>query len=51
MHQVAAAIEALEESKPNVHGARKQLKRAADDLYRREKRCRPRRRALVPGED
>ncbi|HEV8332217.1 MAG TPA: CHAD domain-containing protein [Steroidobacteraceae bacterium] len=47
LHQVAAAIEALEESKPNVHSARKQLKRAratlrllrratGDDSYRRE---------------
>jgi CHAD domain-containing protein len=47
LHQVAAAIEALEESKSNVHGARKQLKRAratlrllhpaiGDDAYRRE---------------
>jgi CHAD domain-containing protein len=46
-HQVAAAIEALEESKPNVHAARKQLKRAratlrllrpatGEDVYRSE---------------
>jgi CHAD domain-containing protein len=47
LRQVAAAIEALDESKPNVHSARKQLKRAratlrllrpatGDDPYRRE---------------
>ena len=47
LRQVAAAIEELEQSKPNVHGARKQLKRAratlrllrsaiGEDLYGRE---------------
>jgi CHAD domain-containing protein len=47
LHQIAAAIDELEGSKPNVHGARKQLKRAratlrllrsatGDDVYRRE---------------
>lgn len=47
LHQIAAAIAELEASKPNIHGARKQLKRAratlrllrsatGDDLYRRE---------------
>jgi CHAD domain-containing protein len=47
LHQLAAAVEALEGSKPDVHGARKQLKRAratlrllrsasGDDFYRRE---------------
>jgi CHAD domain-containing protein len=47
LHQIAAAVEALEEARPNVHGARKQLKRVratlrllrpatGDELYRRE---------------